>query len=132
MTITKISLLLLLTLSLSAESIQTEETNQTIQEPIKRISFWQVQKVFSWDGLNIRKNANYTSEKIGQIPFNASCIVNHGCGKDIDFEAMGNMQEEEIKAFLAQSKEEWCYIDYDGISGWAHSYYLTDSQAECQ
>jgi len=132
MTITKTVLLLLLTSSLFAESIQTQETNQSIQEPVKRIKFWQVQKVFSWDGLNIRENADYTSKKIGQIPFNATCIVNHGCGKDIDFEAIGHMEEEEIKAFLAQSKEEWCYIDHDGISGWAHSYYLSESNAECQ
>ena len=120
--------LILLSSSLSAEPVQTEDTNSTA----KRITFWQVQKVFSWDGLNIRKNADYTSKKLGQIPFNSNCIVNHGCGKDIDFEAMGHMQEEEIKTFLAQSKEEWCYIDHDGISGWVHSYYLTESKSECQ
>ena len=42
------------------------------------------------------------------------------------------MQEEEIKAFLAQSKEEWCYVEYDGNSGWVNSYYLTKSNAQCQ
>ncbi len=98
----------------------------------ENVAFWKVQKVFSWDALNIRKNADHTSEKIAQIPFDASCIVNHGCGKNIDFEAMGNMQEEEIKAFLAQSKEEWCYVEYDGNSGWVNSYYLTKSNAQCQ
>ena len=124
-------LFLLLSSSLFAESLETDETNTT-QNQVKRITFWQVQKVFSWDGLNIRKNADYTSKKIGQIPYNSTCIVNHGCGKDIDFTAMVNMQEEEIKAFLAQSKEEWCYIDHDGITGWAHSYYLTESEASCK
>lgn len=125
-----LTLLLLTTASYAQDVNTTQETNTSVTP--KRITFWQVQKVFSWDGLNIRNNADYTSKKVGQIPFDASCIVNHGCGKDIDFVAMGNMEEDEIKAFLGQSKEEWCYIDYDGISGWAHSYYLTESKAQCK
>jgi len=94
--------------------------------------FLQVQKVRSNDGLNIRVKADYKSKSKGKIPFDATCVVSHGCGKNIDFEAMANMQEDEIKRFLAQAKEEWCYVDYDGITGWSHSYYLTASKADCK
>jgi len=95
-------------------------------------NFLQVQKVRSTDGLNIREKADYTSKSLGKIPFNAQCVVSHGCGKNIDFEVMLNMQEEEIKAFLAQAKEEWCYVDFDGISGWSHAYYLIPSKIDCK
>ena len=128
MTITKTVLsLLLLTSALFAETIESTDSNSST-----RIKFWQVQKVFSWDGLNIRAYSDYEKKKIGQIPHNAKCIVNHGCGKDIDFQTMGNMQEGEIEAFLGQAAEQWCYIDYDGISGWVNSYYLKESTSQCQ
>ena len=98
----------------------------------EQVNFLQVQKVRSNDILHIRAKADYTSESLGKIAHNAQCVVSHGCGKNIDFQAMMHMQESEIAAFLAQAKEEWCYIDYDGISGWSHSYYLTTSTADCK
>ena len=98
----------------------------------EQTTFLQVQKVRSNDILHIRAKADYTSKSLGKIAHDAQCVVSHGCGKNIDFQAMMNMQEAEIAAFLAQAKEEWCYIDYDGISGWSHSYYLTESKAQCK
>lgn len=95
-------------------------------------SFWQVQKVKSWDKLNIREKANHTSNKIGSIAYNDTCIINHGCGKNIDFQAIKDMEEVEIQLFLSQSKENWCYIESNSIYGWVNSYYLKKSTAVCK
>lgn len=96
------------------------------------VSFWKVQKVKSNDSLNIRTEATHKSDKISSIPFNAQCVKNHGCGKDLDFESMMKMQEEEVKAFLAQAKEGWCYVEYKGKLGWVSQYYLSPSKTECK
>jgi len=98
----------------------------------EQINFWQVQKVKKSDSLNMREKAIHTSKKISSIPYNAQCVINHGCGKDIDFEAMLNMQEDEIKAFLSQAKEEWCYVEYNGKKGWSNKYYLKASKKSCK
>ena len=98
----------------------------------EQINFWQVQKVKKSDSLNMREKAIHTSKKISSIPYNTQCVINHGCGKDIDFEAMLNMQEDEIKAFLSQAKEEWCYVEYNGKKGWSNKYYLKASKKSCK
>ncbi len=76
----------------------------------ENVSFWQITKVQSNDTLNIRAEATYKSAKVTSIPYNAQCVKNYGCGKDINFEAMLNMQEDEVKSFLAQAKEDYCFI----------------------
>ncbi len=96
------------------------------------IAYWQIQKVKSNDTLNIRAEATHKSKKITSIPYNAQCVKNHGCGKNIDLESMMNMQEEEIKAFLAQAKEGWCYVEYKGKKGWVNQNYLKESSKECE
>lgn len=98
----------------------------------EQVSFWQIQKVKKNDSLNIRAQAVHTSKKVSSIPHDAQCVINHGCGKDIDFQAMSDMQEDEIKAFLSQAKEDWCYVEYDGKSGWANKYYLKASRKNCK
>lgn len=98
----------------------------------EQIGFWQVQKVKKNDSLNIREKASHTSKKVSSIPYSEQCVINHGCGKNIDFETMMNMQEDEIKAFLSQAKEEWCYVEYKGKSGWSNKYYLKASKKACK
>jgi len=95
-------------------------------------SYVKVHNVKKWDALNIREHANHKSKKVSSIPANEQCVINHGCGKDISLEAMGNMQEEEIKLFLAQSNENWCYVTYKGQSGWVNKKYLKESKATCK
>jgi len=96
------------------------------------ISYLQVKDVKAWDTLNMREKSDHTSKKISSIPHNAQCVINYGCGKDISLEAMMNMQEEEIKLFLAQAKENWCYISYKDNTGWANKKYLKESTAKCK
>lgn len=98
----------------------------------EQVVFLQVQKVRSNDILNIREKADHTSKSIAKIPFDAKCVVSHGCGKNIDFSVMMHMEETEIQIFLDQAKEQWCYVDFDGISGWSNSYYLKESKADCK
>jgi len=96
------------------------------------IAYWQIQKVKSNDTLNIRSQSTHKSDKITSIPFNAQCVKNYGCGKDIDLEAMMHMQEAEVEAFLAQAKEGWCFVEYKGKKGWANQKYLKASTSSCK
>jgi len=98
----------------------------------ENVSFWKIQKVKSWDVLNIRTLSNYTSKKLAGIPAKETCVINHGCGKDVDFEAIIHMEEEAVKSFLDQAKEDWCYIEYKGTKGWVSKYYLTPSTSTCK
>jgi len=98
----------------------------------ENVAFWDIQKVKSNDTLNIRAQATYKSEKISSVPYNEKCIINHGCGKNINFEAMMDMQEDEIKAFLDQAKDDWCYIEYKGKKAWAKKHYLKESTSTCK
>ena len=98
----------------------------------ENVSYWQITKVKSNDTLNIRAKATYKSAKVTSIPYNAKCVKNHGCGKDIDFESMMNMQEDEVKTFLAQAKEDYCFVEYKGKIGWANKRYLKASTATCK
>ncbi|PHR54690.1 MAG: hypothetical protein COA44_12430 [Arcobacter sp.] len=98
----------------------------------ENVAFWQVQKVKSNDTLNIRSGSTHKSEKITSIPFNETCIKNYGCGKDIDLEAMMHMQEKDVKAFLDQAKEGWCYVGYKGEKGWVNKKYLKTSTKTCK
>ena len=94
--------------------------------------YWKIQKVQSWDTLNIREKANHKSAKVGTIPANAQCVINHGCGKDIALDVMMNMEEAQVKSFLEQAQEGWCYIEYKGNKGWVNQRYLSESQAQCK
>ena len=95
-------------------------------------TFLQVQKVKSNDVLNIRAESSYTSKKVFTIPFNETCVQSHGCGKNIDLEAMMHMQESEVKDFLAQAKEGWCYIEYKENKGWVNKNFLKPSSKPCK
>lgn len=98
----------------------------------KDASFSKVQKVKSNDTLSIRALSTHKSKKVSSIPFNAQCLKNHGCGKSIGLEAMMYMQEDEVKAFLSQAKEGWCYVEYKGKFGWVNQVYISPSKAECK
>jgi len=97
----------------------------------ENVAYWKVHKVQSNDVLNIRAESTHKSNKISSIPFNEQCVKNHGCGKNIDLDAMMNMQEDEVKAFLAQAKEGWCFIEYKNTMGWVNKKFLQKSSQKC-
>lgn len=98
----------------------------------ENIAFWEIQKVKSNDSLNIRSHADHKSKKISSVPYNETCLINHGCGKNINFEAMMDMEEDDIKALLDQAKDDWCYVEYKGQKAWANKYYLKASSSTCK
>lgn len=97
-----------------------------------QISFWQIQKVKSNDSLNIRAMATHKADKVATIAYNEQCVISHGCGKDIDLDSMMDMTEEQARAFLAQAKDGWCYIEHQGKTGWVNKVYLKESKATCK
>jgi len=97
----------------------------------EQITYVHVQKVKSNDVLNIRAKPTHKSDQVSSIPFNAQCLKNHGCGKDISFEAMMQMEEDEIKHSLYQATASWCYLEYEGKFGWVNRYYLDFSKVKC-
>jgi len=98
----------------------------------ENIAFWQIQKVKSNDTLNVRSQATHKSDKVTAIAYNAQCVKNLGCGKDINLEAMMHMQEAEVKAFLDQAQEGWCYVEYKGKQGWVNQKYLKANTSTCK
>ena len=98
----------------------------------QNVAFWQIQKVKSNDTLNIRSLSTHKSDKVASIPYNEQCVRNYGCGKNIDLEAMMDMQESEVKTFLQQAKEGWCFVEYKGKKGWVNQNYLKASTASCK
>ena len=88
--------------------------------------YWRVHRVVSDDVLNIRSEANPTSEKIGQIPPDGQCIKNLRCIGGLtlnEFTTLSEAQKEKIK----KERPRWCQIKFQGITGWVAGRYLRES-----
>ncbi len=87
--------------------------------------YWRVHGVDGGDVLNIRREANGTSEKIGEIPPDAQCIKNLNCTGGLtlnEFTTLSEAQKEKIK----KERPRWCYIEYKGIKGWVAGRHLRE------
>ena len=87
--------------------------------------YWRVHGVNSDDVLNIRREANPTSEKIGQIPPDGQCIKNLRCIGGLtlnEFTTLSEAQKEKIK----KERPRWCQIKFQGITGWVAGRYLRE------
>jgi hypothetical protein len=87
--------------------------------------YWRVHGVDSGDVLNIRCEANPTSEKIGQIPPDGQCIKNLKCIGGLtlnEFTTLSEAQKEKIK----KERPRWCQIKFQGITGWVAGRYLRE------
>jgi len=91
--------------------------------------YWQVYDVETGDVLNIRKEANWQSEKIGEIPPDGRCIKNLKCVGGLTYEEFTNLSEAE-KEKIKQERPRWCYIEYKGIKGWVAGRYLREGSCE--
>lgn len=67
-----------------------------------------ITRVKSNDHLNIRQKADHTSAKLGEIPYNAHCVRNHGC------------------------QGKWCKVSWQGTTGWVNQHYLTKETKGCR
>ncbi|MEK8016018.1 MAG: transglycosylase SLT domain-containing protein [Candidatus Parabeggiatoa sp.] len=90
-------------LSHSAHSITTQS----------RIQYYQVVNVNTSDVLNIRQSSDPRSKEMGQIPPNEKCVAYLN------------------KAHRNESGRKWLKIHYKGITGWANSRYLKQSE-QCE
>jgi len=87
--------------------------------------YWRVHGVDSGDVLNIRREADPTSEKIGEIPLEAQCIKNMKCIGGLtlnEFTTLSEAEKEKIK----KERPRWCQIEYQGITGWVAGRYLRE------
>ena len=91
--------------------------------------YWQVHGVRGDDVLNIRKEADYKSEKVGEIPPDGKCIKNLKCVGGLTFEEFTSLSEEE-KERIKKERPRWCYIEYMGIRGWVAGRYLREGYCE--
>jgi len=87
--------------------------------------YWRVHGVDGGDVLNIRRAAEATSEKIGEIPPDAQCIKNLKCTGGLtlnEFTTLSEAQKEKVR----QERPRWCHIEYKGIHGWVAGRYLRE------
>ena len=87
--------------------------------------YWRVHGVDGGDVLNIRREANATSEKIGEIPPDAQCIKNLNCTGGLtlnEFTTLSEAQKEKIK----KERPRWCQIEFQGVTGWVAGRYLRE------
>ena len=90
---------------------------------------WQVHGVEKGDVLNIRKEADYRSEKIGEIPPDGKCIKNLKCVGGLTFEEFTSLSAAE-KERITKERPRWCHIEYKGIRGWVAGRYLREGYCE--
>ena len=105
--------------------LYTSNASSTADGP----DYWQVHGVESGDVLNIRKEANGQSEKIGEIPPDGQCIKNLKCVGGLTYDEFTNLSEVE-KEKIKQERPRWCYIEYKGIKGWVAGRYLREGSCE--
>lgn len=91
--------------------------------------YWQVHGVASGDVLNMRREANWQSEKVGEIPPDGQCIKNLKCVGGLTFDEFTNLSKAE-KEKIKKERPRWCYIEYKGIRGWVAGLYLREGSCE--
>ena len=87
--------------------------------------YWRVHGIDGGDVLNIRREANENSEKIGEIPPDAQCIKNLNCAGGLtlnEFTTLSEAQKEKIK----KERPRWCQIEFQGVTGWVAGRYLRE------
>ena len=91
--------------------------------------YWKVHGVENGDVLNIRREANWKSEKIGEIPFNGQCIKNIKCVGGLTYDEFTNLSQAE-KEKIKKDRPRWCHIEYRGMQGWVAGRYLREGYCE--
>lgn len=93
--------------------------------------YWKVYGVESGDVLNIRREGNFTSEKIGEIPSNGLCIKNLRCVGGLTYHEFTNLSEAE-KNRIKKERPRWCHIEYRGIKGWVAGRFLREASCKTE
>ena len=91
--------------------------------------YWRVHGVESGSVLNIRKEPNWQSEKIGELPHDGQCIKSLKCVGGLTYEEFTNLSEVEKEKILKE-RPRWCYIEYKGVKGWVAGRYLREGSCD--
>ncbi len=121
-TITRLEIISLLTLLLFA-------ITPTVFAEADGPDYWQVHGVESGDVLNIRREANWKSEKIGEIPPNAQYVKNLRCVGGLTYDEFTTLPEAE-KNKIKKERLRWCHIEYKGIKGWVIGRHLREGSCK--
>ena len=93
--------------------------------------YWKVQKVRSNDVLNMRVEPNWQSNKVGEIPYNGTCLKTLECVGGLTFEEFTTLSEAEQKKIM-KKRPRWCKVKFKDTTGWVSGKYLTEGQdPEC-
>jgi len=92
--------------------------------------YWEVRDVPAGDVLNIRAEADWRSQKIGEIPADGRCVKDLGCVGGLTLEEFSTLSEGE-KRRIEKQRPRWCEIEYQGVRGWAAGRYLREGPDPC-
>ena len=93
--------------------------------------YWAVRGVAGDDVLNIRKEADWRSQKVGEIPPDGQCIKNLRCVGGLTLDEFITLSEAE-KAKIQMERPRWCRITYNGITGWVAGRYLQEGACDAK
>ena len=91
--------------------------------------YWDVNNIAKDDVLNVRVSPSATSNKIGALSPQQTCLKNLGCE--------GMLTLDEYIALSEQDKQQqinnfhWCKINYQEITGWVLNKYIKESSQSC-
>ena len=85
--------------------------------------FYRVKGVASNDTLNIRSEPSASSQKLGEIPYNANGVKNLGCKGSLNFADWQKASPAQRKAAAAS---RWCKVSFDGKVGWVAGRFLAE------
>lgn len=89
--------------------------------------YWQVRNVEINDVLNMRSSADYSAEKIGEIPHDAQCIRNMGCKGGLTLHESTTLSDYDKQRILKQ-RPRWCRVRYKGTTAWVSGRYLKEGR----
>ena len=87
--------------------------------------YYKITGVASDDVLNMRSEANYNAQKVGEIPAKGNCVKNLGCQGGLTMSEFRDLLKAEQTAIL-RKRPRWCQVEYRGIKGWVSARFLSE------
>jgi hypothetical protein len=87
--------------------------------------FYQVTGVAASDALNIRAEPDSHAPKVGEIPFDGTCVRNLGCQGGLTFQEFTELTPQQKEKRLNENPR-WCKVEYKGVTGWVAGRYLRE------
>ena len=87
--------------------------------------YYRVHGVASDDVLNVHNAAGSHAGKVGEIPPNASCVINLGCKGGLTYDEFTHLSKKKQAAIL-KKRPRWCHVRYQNIEGWVSAHFLAE------